>query len=105
MTDRQLSRVDNWENEGGATRARSSTGPDVSRRLPRLTHRSTKAAQDTAAGCRARAAADLATAATMDTVNGRQKLEHSASTWSARGDLLARLETGRRTRTRSSTTS
>lgn len=98
MTDRQLSSVDKWENEGGATKPSASSPAGPPARLPRLLHRSTKAAQDTAAGCRARAAADLATAATMDTANGRQKLEHSATTWTARGDLLARLEAGRSTR-------
>ena len=93
MTERQLSSVDNWENEGGsAPRSAAPPPPSRLRRLPRLSPRTTKAPQDTAAGCRARAAADLVTAATMDTANGRQKLEHSATTWSERGELLTRLE-------------
>lgn len=96
MIDRQLSSVDNWENEGGREASRTTSPGN---RLPRLPHRASKAPHDTAAGCRARAAADLATAATMDTANGRQKLEHSATNWSARGDLLARLERGRLPRT------
>ena len=98
MTDRQLSSVDHWENEGGSTPHRSAQAP--TRRLPRLSHGSRKAPQDTAAGCRARAAADLAAAATMDTANSRLKFEHSALVWGARGDLLERFEASRRARTR-----
>lgn len=99
MTEHRLPAVERWEDEGGATNR--SGGAAAARRpiLPRLNH-STKASQDTAAGCRARAAADLAAAATMDTANGRLKFEHSASTWSTRGELLARLEVGRRGRGR-----
>ena len=102
MTKLRLPAVERWENEGGATNR--SPGAAAARRalLPRLNH-STKASQDTAAGCRARAAADLAAAATMDTANGRLKFEHSAFTWSTRGELLARLETGRRRRGRGAT--
>lgn len=98
MTDRRLASLDGWENEGGATKPRPVTGPVAGRQLPRLAHRAAKAPENTAAGCRARAAADLATAATMDTANGRRKLEHSALVWDERGDLLARLELGRRRR-------
>lgn len=98
MTKYQLPGVERWENEGGATNRPPDAAAGRRALLPRLTHHSTKAAQDTSAGCRARAAADLAAAATMDTANGRLKFEHSAFTWSTRGDLLARLETGRRPR-------
>ncbi len=48
--------------------------------------------EDTAAGCRDRAAASLAEAAGMDTVNGKTRLEASAATWTSRADLLQRLE-------------
>lgn len=99
MADKILSSVDNWENKGGAVKPRLPMDSGLRPRLPRLSHRSTKASQDTAAGCRARAAADLLTAATMDTENGRLKLEHSAISWTVRGEMLSRLEIGRRTRT------
>lgn len=48
--------------------------------------------EDTAAGCRDRAAASLEAAAAMDTVNGKTRLEASAATWTSRADLLQRLE-------------
>ena len=54
--------------------------------------RTKKAPQDTAAGCRIRADADLlATVATL-TANQRVRLERSAATWTARADLLQSLE-------------
>jgi hypothetical protein len=54
--------------------------------------RAQKAVQDTAAGCYAFAAADLARAALMDTANGRQRLELSASSWTSRAELMQRLD-------------
>ncbi len=48
--------------------------------------------EDTAAGCRDRAAASLEAAAAMDTVNGKTRMEASAATWTSRADLLQRLE-------------
>jgi hypothetical protein len=48
------------------------------------------APEDSVAGCNARAAADLSRAAAMDTLNGRRRLEASASSWSVRAALLQR---------------
>lgn len=48
--------------------------------------------EDTALGCRARAAADLLESATMATANQRLRLESSAASWTLRADLLHRLE-------------
>lgn len=60
-------------------------------RLPRIS-RPNRQPQDTEAGCRARAAANLEQAATMDTAHGRDRLEHSAASWTTRADLLHRLD-------------
>lgn len=57
-----------------------------------------KQPHDTAAGCRVRAEADLARADEMDTAHGRERFEHSAASWTARGDLLARLDASRAAR-------
>lgn len=48
--------------------------------------------QDTAKGCHAFAAADRMRAAAMGTAQARAKLEHSAASWAARGDMLQRLD-------------
>ena len=58
--------------------------------LDRLIQRG-RQAHDTAAGCHSMAAADLDRAGQMDTAMGRAKLEHSAATWTARGDMLQRI--------------
>ena len=50
-----------------------------------------KAAEDTIEGCLARAAADLARAAQMDTANARGRLEASAASWDARAALLQQM--------------
>ena len=47
-----------------------------------------KAVEDTIDGCLARAAADRARAAEMDTQNGRGRLEASAASWAARAAFL-----------------
>jgi hypothetical protein len=47
--------------------------------------------EDTPAGCRAFAAADLGRAAAQNIDRGRSRFEHSAAAWSARADLLERL--------------
>ncbi len=47
-----------------------------------------KAVEDTIEGCLARAAADRARAAMMDTQNGRGRLEASAPSWAARAAFL-----------------
>ena len=48
--------------------------------------------RDSAAGCRERAAADLLEAASLATVNARQRMESSAARWTVRAELLDRLE-------------
>ena len=48
--------------------------------------------QDTSAGCRARAAADLSRAAELTGDHVRWRYQHSAQAWLARADLLDRLE-------------
>jgi hypothetical protein len=48
--------------------------------------------EDTAAGCRARAAADLDRAVAMGADPMRRRMEHSAAAWQARADLLDRDE-------------
>lgn len=50
--------------------------------------RTKKAAQDTAAGCREFAAADLARAALANTENGRRRLETSAVSWASRAHMI-----------------
>jgi len=54
----------------------------------RPTARTIKAPQDTAAGCRLRADADLLTATTVMTANQRIRLEKSAASWNARATML-----------------
>ena len=67
--------------------------------LDRLVQRG-RQAHDTAAGCHAMAAADLARAGLMDTAMGRAKLEHSAASWSSRGNMLHRLDVSHEARLR-----
>ena len=67
--------------------------------LDRLMQRG-RQAQDTAAGCHSLAAADMLRAGSMDTVMGRAKLEHSAASWTARGDMLQRLDASHEARLR-----
>lgn len=50
--------------------------------------------EDTAVGCRARAAADLLESVSMTTANQRLRMESSAANWTLRADLLHRLEEG-----------
>ena len=86
------SATEEWVNEGGSLRPAADA---VSFAFP---SRSQKASADTADGCRERAASDSVEAAAMDTANGRLKLEHSAASWTARADLLQRLEDNFETR-------
>ncbi len=60
--------------------------------VSRIPSRTQKAVHDTAVGCRGLAAADLARASLSDTVNGRRRLELSASTWVSRAQLIQRLD-------------
>jgi hypothetical protein len=52
-----------------------------------------KQRRDTAAGCRDRAASSHQHAGTMTRTSDRMLLEDSAESWTARADLLQRLET------------
>ena len=54
--------------------------------------------QDTIEGCRDNARFDSREAARMGTANARSKYELSAASWTARGDMLQRLETSRAAR-------
>jgi predicted RNA polymerase sigma factor len=51
-----------------------------------------KRPQDTVAGCRGRAEADLLASLVMAIPNERRRLETSAASWSARADMLQRLD-------------
>ena len=59
---------------------------------PRSAVRSGKRAEDTGAGCRANAAADLARARAPGGDYMRERLERSAAVWAERAGLLERLE-------------
>ena len=95
MTDPQTSGLQAWDEEGAALVAREPASGQGGLPPPM---RHGKQPQDTAAGCRVRAEADLAQSQRMDTVHGRQRFEHSAASWTARGDLLARLDASRAAR-------
>lgn len=62
--------------------------PKILSQLPGQTHK----AEDTVAGCRELAAADLARASLMDTTNGRRRLESSALSWTSRAELIQSLD-------------
>jgi hypothetical protein len=51
-----------------------------------------KRKEDTATGCRDLAAESLAQVLSTATLNARRRFEHSAVTWTARADLLERME-------------
>ena len=95
MASRHASDIQTWDNEGGSVPARAPAPPKGGL-LPLMRH--TRQPQDTAAGCRLRAEADLKQAERMDTARGRERFEHSAACWTARGDLLARLDASRAAR-------
>ena len=88
--------IEDWDNEGGAVRPAAATAAPAVKRGSRAAglppHR--RSPRDTVAGCRDAAEADLMKAAVMDTANGRLRHEHSAAAWTARGDLLQRLDEG-----------
>jgi len=74
----------------GITRTASPSA--VLQSAPRRTVRSGRRNEDTAAGCRANAAADLGRADAPGGDFMRMRLEHSAAVWTERADLLERLE-------------
>ena len=82
--------------EGGGSAAAEPLGQPA----PRVAGRQGKRAEDTGAGCRANAAADLARAGAPGGDYRRLRLEHSAAIWTERAILLERLETKFRRRMR-----
>lgn len=58
--------------------------------------------RDSAEACCDRAAANLLEAVTMMTANQRLRLETSAASWTARADMLQRVEDGLERRTHAS---
>jgi hypothetical protein len=60
--------------------------------LARLATTRHKQPQDTELGCRAFAAADLLRAGALTGAHPRARMEHSAAVWTARADLLRRVE-------------
>ena len=73
--------------------AASSVPPEPSG-LPRLAGGRQKQPQDTELGCRAFAAANLASAGELVQGWPRARMEHSAAAWTTRAELLHRLEAG-----------
>ena len=80
---RPAAAIASWDNDGAV--------PAVPVLLRHIV-RSGKRAEDTAAGCRANASADLLRAHAPGGDFMRLRLEHSAAVWSERADLLTRLE-------------
>lgn len=65
----------------------------AARRAPsRLGARTGKREEDTAAGCRAKAAADLVRAEALGADRMRWRMEHSAAAWTARAVTLEMIE-------------
>lgn len=91
MAQQRPAGIENWDNEGGAVRP-AAAAPRASGTRAVAPQR--RAPRDTVAGCRESAESDLIQAAGMDTANGRLRFEHSAASWTARGDLLQRLDEG-----------
>lgn len=59
-----------------------------------------KRPEDTPQGCRALAAADLDRAGAADAGHATDRFRHSAATWTARAEMLDRLEAKFRARSR-----
>lgn len=76
--------LDGWLDDGGSVRPNSAR--------PVRKPRSSKQLADTVIGCRSRASADLVAAAAMTTKNGQLRMEASSASWTARADLLQRME-------------
>ena len=82
--------LDRWRDEGGTGAPRRRAAKSAA---AESTVRARRDQRDTAAGCRERASADLLKAAPMLIANERARMEASAASWTARADLLERLET------------
>ena len=77
------------EGDAGAPRRRAPKGPAAPR-----ARSAGKDGRDTAGGCRERAADDLLKSVSMLIVNERRRMELSAASWTARAELLDRIEAG-----------
>ncbi len=77
--------TDRWENEGGLLIAMKPAPA-------RPAVRSGKREEDTAAGCRAKAAADLVRAEALGADRMRWRMEQSAAAWTARAEILEMIE-------------
>lgn len=86
--------LESWDNEGGSCAAEKASVPIVDHKARRLTLRN-RSPEDTAAGCRERADADLLRASAGVDGPGRWRYESSAASWLQRADMLARLEARR----------
>ena len=73
-----------WLDDGGSSLQAASR--------PARKPRSPRQPGDTAEGCRNRAAADLLAAAAMSTRNGTLRMEASSASWSARAEMLQRID-------------
>jgi hypothetical protein len=62
--------------------------------ISQIPGRTQQAVEDTVAGCREMAAADLGRASLMDTTNGRRRMESSAASWTSRAELIQDLDDG-----------
>ena len=71
---------------------RRELGGGLAVRLPSSAPVRSRRPEDTALGCRAKAEADLARADALVGDHVRWRFEHSAAAWTARAELLGRLE-------------
>lgn len=81
-----------FEDTGTSDDEQGAAAPHSKTASPRSAALSGKRAEDTGAGCRAKAAADLARAHAPGGDYMRQRLEQSAAVWAERASLLERLE-------------
>ena len=82
-----------WESEGGSLGINALA--DMTRTFAAPCRTRVKKPEDTAEGCRAMAEADHSRAAEMGGDRLRFRIERSADAWTARAELLERLEARR----------
>jgi len=92
MTDHDPARRRTIAEPGIRLAVRQPAAASAYRKVLPTPYHSGKRAEDTMAGCRIRAAADLAKADAPDGRYMRGRLEHSAKVWSERADVLGRIE-------------